>query len=227
MNKNSTQIVLKNRGRLSVRIVVVVLLCSSILTLLTTAFQLYFDYQKAVKKIHSNIQFIQDSYLPAIISSVYTLDEKQVEILLEGSLNILDIEYMEIEDTSKNLFKSVGNPAASRDVTKVFPLDFTTPSGKVISVGILKVFASVEGIYHRLLEKALVILLSNAVKTFFASILFLMIINHMVVRHLIKISNFTRYFKLNELGQELTLNRKVSESTKPDELDQLVRTIND
>jgi PAS domain S-box-containing protein len=227
MNQNSTQIVPKHRNRLSVRIVVIVLLCSSILTLLTTAFQLYFDYRKAVRAIQSNIQFIQESYLPAITFSVYTLDEKQVEILLEGSLNILDIEYMEIEDTSKNLFKSAGNPALSRDVTKVFPLDFTTPSGKVISVGILKVFASLDGIYHRLLEKALVILLSNAVKTFLASILFLMIINHMVVRHLIKISNFTRYFKLNELSQELTLNRKVSESTKSDELEQLVQTINE
>ena len=226
MNNNATQVVLKNRGRLSIRIVVVVLLCSSILTLLTTAVQLYFDYQKDVKTIHSNIQFIQDSYLPAIISSVYTLDEKQVEILLEGSLNILDIEYIEIEDRSKNLFKSVGNSKVSRDVTKVFPLDFTTPSGKVISVGILKVFVSLEGIYHRLLEKAFVILLSNTVKTFFASILFLMIINHMVVRHLISISNFTRTLNLDKLCKKLILNQKFSKIVEPDELGQLVHSIN-
>ena len=226
MNKVLSSITQKKRNRLSVRIVVAVLLCSSALTLLATAVQLYFDYQKDVKAIHSNIQFIQDSYLPAIISSVYTLDEKQVNTLLEGSLNIPDIEYVEIKDVSNNPFKSAGNPAASKDVTQVFPLDFITPSGKVISVGTLTVFASLEGIYHRLLEKAYVILLSNMVKTFFASILILMIINHIVVRHLVKISNFTRHLSLDELGQELTLNRKESESTKSDELAQLVQSIN-
>jgi len=227
MNKVLSSITQKKRNRLSVRIVVAVLLCSSALTLVTTAFQLYFDYQKDVKAIHSNIQFIQDSYLPAIISSVYTLDEKQVKTLLEGTLNIPDIEYMEIKDVLNNPFKSAGNPAASKDVTQIFPLDFITPSGKMISVGTLSVSASLEGIYHRLLEKAYVILLSNMVKTFFASILILMIINHIVVRHLIRISNFTRHLSLDELGQELTLNRKESESTKSDELAQLVQSINE
>ncbi len=137
---------IKGRSRLSVRVVVIVLLCSSLLTLLTTAFQLYFDYQKDVESIHSNISLIKNSYLPAIISTVYTLDVEQVEILLEGSLNLIDIEYIEIEGASKNLFKPAGNPAASKDVTSVFPLSFTSPSGKIISLGTLKVSASLEGV---------------------------------------------------------------------------------
>ncbi|MCP3939856.1 MAG: PAS domain S-box protein [Desulfobacteraceae bacterium] len=210
----------------SFRLLVAVLLCSSFLTLLASAFQLYFDYQKDLKAIELNIQLIQDSYLPAIISSVYTLNDKQVNILLEGALNIRDIEHMEIYDASGNPFKSAGNPTANKDVTKIFPLDYFTPSGKVISVGILIVSASLEGVYQRLWEKTYVILFSNMVKTFFASILILMIINHLVIRHLIKISNFANRLTLDNLYQKLTLNRKVSEATSSDELEQLVQSIN-
>jgi len=218
---------IKGRSRLSVRVVVVVLLCSSLLTLLTTAFQLYFDYQKDVESIHSNISLIKNSYLPAIISTVYTLDVEQVEILLEGSLNLIDIEYIAIEGASKNLFKPAGNPAASKDVTSVFPLSFTSPSGKIISLGTLKVSASLEGVYQRLLEKTFVILLSNMAKTFVAAILYLIIINHFVFRHLGTISNFTSHLNLSELGQELTLDRKVSGAANSDELDQVVSSLND
>jgi PAS domain S-box-containing protein len=218
---------MKYKSRLSIRVVVIVLVCSSLLTLLATAFQLYFDYQKDVKSIHSNISLIRDSYLPAIISSVYTLDVEQVQILLEGSLNIIDIEYIEIEGTSKNLFKPAGNPAASRDVTNIFPLIFTTPSGKTMSLGTLKVSASLEGVYQRLWEKTVVILLSNMVKTFVAAILYLIIINHIVIRHLRKISNFTSHLKPEDLDQELALDRKISELTKSDELSQVVSSLND
>jgi PAS domain S-box-containing protein len=227
MTQTSTLKKIKARNRLSIRVVLAVILCSSFLTLLATAFQLYFDYQKDVKSIHANILFIEESYLPAIISSVYTLDMKQVKTLLEGSLNLIDIKYLEIEDTSYNLFKSAGDSLTSRDVIKIFPLDFSTSSGKTISLGTLKVYASFAGIYQRILEKALVILLSNMFKTFIAAILFLIIINYLVIRHLGKLSNFTRQFKLEEPGQKLSLDRKVSESNKSDELDQLVSSMND
>jgi len=216
----------KGWNRLSVRIIFIVILCSVLLTLLTTAFQLYFDYQKDVKSIHTNILFIEESYLPAIAFSVYTLDMQQVKILLEGTLNIIDIEYIEIDDTSNNIFSSAGNPKASRDVTNAIPLNFTTISGKNISLGTLKVSASFEGIYKRLIEKAYLNLLSNIVRMFVAAIIFLAIINSIIIRHLKRISNFTQDLDLNELDTELSLNRKTSKSDKYDELDQLVSSLN-
>jgi len=214
-------------NRLSVRIVVIVILCSSLLTLITTAFQLYFDYQKDVKSIHTNILFIEESYLPAIVFSVYTLDMEQVKILLEGTLNIIDIEYIEIDNTSNNIIKSAGNPTASRDVIRVFPLDYTTASGKKISLGTLKVSASFEGIYKRLVEEAYLSLLSNMLRMFVAALIFLAIINSIIIRHLKKVSNFTQDLNLDELDKELTLDRKTSKLSKYDELDQLVSSLND
>ncbi len=216
----------KINSKLSIQILTAVVLCSSILTLFSSMVQLYFDYKKGLNTIHENIHFIQTSYLPSIISGVYALDEKQVESLLKGCLNFPDIKYLEITDTSNLLYKSAGNKSISKDITQGFPLEYTTPSGKVISLGTLTLFASVKGLYHRLWEKAYIILFSNMIKTFFAAILILMIINHILVRHLIKISKFTRNLNLDKLCQKLKLNRQTSKIGAIDELDQLVQSIN-
>jgi PAS domain S-box-containing protein len=216
----------KTNSKLSIRILIAVVLCSSILTLFSSMVQLFFDYKKGLNTIHENIHFIQTSYLPSIISGVYTLDEKQIESLLNGCLNFPDIEYLEIIDTSNELYKSAGNKSISKDITQVFSLEYTTPSGKVISVGTLTLFASVKGLYHRLWEKAYIIFFSNMIKTFFAAILIFIIINHIVVRHLINISKFTRNLNLDKLCQKLKLNRKISKTGATDELEQLVQSIN-
>jgi len=217
----------KSWNRLSVRIVIIVILFSSLLTLLTTSIQLYFNYQKDVKSIHANILYIEESYLPAIASSIYTVDMDQIKILLDGTLNIIDIEYIEIEDTSNNIIKSAGNPTASRDVINAFPLDYITLAGKKIFLGTLKVYASFEGLYKRLFKEAYISLLSNMLRMFVAALLFLVITNSIIIRHLKKVSNFTQDLNLDELDKELTLDRRNSKSSRFNELDQLVSSLND
>lgn len=217
---------LKEKKQLSLRILFAVLFCSSILTLFTSMVQLYFDYKNGLKTIHDNIQFIQKSYLPSIIFDVYTLNEKQVESLLKGCLNFPDIGYLEIRDTSDKLYKCAGAPSTSKDIVYSFPLDYELPSGKIFPVGTLTLHADFKELYCRLWEKAYIILFSNMIKTFFAAILILMIINHIVVRHLIRISKFTRNLNLDKLCRKLTLNRKTSKKNESDELGQLVQSIN-
>jgi len=177
---------IKTNSKLSIRLLVAIIICSAILTLFSSIIQLLFDYKKSLNVLHENMHFIETSYLPSITSSVYTLDEKQSESLLNGCLNFPDIVYLEITDNSNELYKSVGNKSLSRDLTEVLPLEYKTPSGKIIPVGTLILSASVKRLYDRLWEKAYIILLSNLVKTFFAAILIFLIIHYIVVRHLLK-----------------------------------------
>ena len=87
MKPGSTNAVSKKKS-LSLRLLVVVILFSSILTLVTSAFQLYFDYIKNVEAIHSDIEFIQERYLSAIQRSIFFVDDAQVQVQLEGLLKI-------------------------------------------------------------------------------------------------------------------------------------------
>jgi hypothetical protein len=99
----------KKTNQLSFQLLFAVLLCSSFLTFLTSAFQLYFDYQKEINSIRSNIVSIKNSLLPAIKTSVYEFDDRQIRTLLKGALNIDHIKYVEIMDNSNETQKSVEN----------------------------------------------------------------------------------------------------------------------
>lgn len=219
----------KNQHPLSFRLLFFVILCSSFFTLLATASQLYFDYKRDLKVIHANLQFIEDSYIPSISTSLYYVDDVQLRIQLKGAIKLQDIEYVQIKEQRDNeefmIFE--GDPNTTRDIVKTFPLRFHKPSGEIISVGFLTAAASLEGVYNRLWNKVLVILVTNAIKTLIAAIFIFLIIQFLITRHLTKMASFAQQIDLNKLGFKLELNRKASKSSMPDELEQVTLAIND
>ena len=74
----------RKRYPLSFRLLLMVIICSSFFTLLATTSQLYFDYKSDLTIIHSNLQLIEDSYVPAISAALYYLDDVQLRIQLNG-----------------------------------------------------------------------------------------------------------------------------------------------
>jgi len=214
------------QNHLSIKLLIAVLLCSSCLTLLAVAYQIYFDYKKEIKAMDSNIQSFQKQFLPAIISSVYVLDLEQTKQLLKGSLNTPYIDYIEIKDDLNMIFAQGGDSATKKDVNNIFQLEYSTSAGNKIRIGSLTVSTSLEGVYQTLLERTWVILCSNIIKTFIAAFLILIVIHRIVVRHIINISNYTSSISLDESERELSLNRSSSSQARYDELDQLVKSIN-
>ena len=219
----------KNQHPLSFRLLFFVILCSSFFTLLATVSQLYFDYKRDLKAIHTNLKFIEDSYIPSISTSLYYVDDVQLRIQLKGAIKLADIEYVQIKEQKDNeefmIFE--GDPDTTRDIVKTFPLRFHKPSGEIISVGFLTAAASLEGVYNRLWNKVLVILVTNAIKTLVAAIFIFLIIQFLITRHLTKMASFAQQIHLNKLDSKLELNRKASKSSKPDELEQVTLAIND
>lgn len=219
----------REQNQLSYRLLLYVVLCSSFFTLLATAFQLYMDYKRDLTIIHTNIKFIEESYVPAIAASLYYLDEKQLEIQLQGALKLLDIRYLQVREPrgkgELKMFK--GNPDVSKGFVREFPLEYFISSDNKINIGTLTAIASLEGVYQRLWEKILVVLGTNAIKMFLAAFCILLIIQFTVTRHLSTMAKYTQQLNLNKLDRELVLNRSVSETPKPDELEHVVKAIND
>ena len=59
---------------LSYRLLMYVVLCSSLFALLATATQLYLDYRRDVSALHESFSFIQKSYLHTIAASTFKMD---------------------------------------------------------------------------------------------------------------------------------------------------------
>lgn len=219
----------KKSFKLSYRLVFYVVLCSSIFTLISTAIQLYTDYRRDVKAVRSGIEIIENSYLNALTSSLFNFDVNQTRTLLEGAYAIRDIEYIAVrEDVAKAVNEiELGSADVKYPVKSEYQLEFRSPNGNVYPVGYLTVIASLDGVYDRLLEKVSVVLITNGLKTFIASIIILIIIQLTSTRHLVAMAEFTDSLDMNKLDQPLILNRRTKEPDVSDELDVVVTSIND
>jgi len=155
-------------GRLGKKFAILIILFSSCFTLLSTSLQLGLDYRADISRIEQQFQNIQTSYLQAITLSVWSLDDSQIETQLVGLSQLPDIEYVSIiVDGEINWEVGEARSAANRTVD--LPLDYTAPGISSQNIGSLRVTASIDNVYQRLINKAGVILISNGIKTFLVS----------------------------------------------------------
>ncbi|MCP4720512.1 MAG: hypothetical protein GY860_13740 [Desulfobacteraceae bacterium] len=171
------------RTRIGYKLVIALGLFSSLITLVTTALQIYNDYRVDIKRVNNYEVLIRESYLKSITASAWLYDDKQIKIQLNGMLNLPDMEHVRLHLDEGNDW--------SNNLPKEFPLIYEH-RGADINIGILGVVVGLDNIYTRLLRKAVVILLGNAVKTFLVSGFTLLIFQYLLTRHLYSFSRWLR-----------------------------------
>lgn len=222
LSKLATQ---KYEHPLAYRLLFYILLCSSIFTVLTTALQLFFDYKRDVSFIEERMVQIETSYLESLTNSVWMIDPKAVDLQLEGILSLPDIEYLEIKSSDPHEHYTAGEQPSgyAGTINRSFPMRYTS-EGETYFLATLEVTASLEGVYQRLIDKTLVILATQAIKTFLVSLFILFIVQYVVTRHLGQMAWYARQLDLEHLHIPLNLTRKNSNIN--DELQQVVNAIN-
>ena len=215
------------QSRLSRRLLAYVLFCSTVFTLLATAIQLYYYYRSDVHTIEETLQFVEASYAPAIATNVYSVDDEEVRLQLKGVLLVPDITYAEVtEKRGTHLFSiSAGHLDPEADIQREYPLTYHHPSGRIVDCGTMRLAASLAGVYQRTWSKALVILVTNALKTLIAATVILMIFHFTITRHLVAMAHHAEHVNGHHLSTHLTLNRAAKPSSS-DELDQVVASWN-
>ena len=175
-----------SRGGIGLRLLAAVLLFSSIVTLTLTALQLYLDYDREVSVIETRLDEIGRSYLGSIGESLWNLDQNQLELQLNGILRLPDIqaaEISEIADRPNPIRVAVGKRGTRSIITREYPLDYVVQGAKR-QIGVLYVEATLTEVYRQLLNRALVILASQAAKTFLVSFFIIYMFHLLVTRHL-------------------------------------------
>ncbi|MCL9781337.1 ATP-binding protein [Vibrio sp. S4M6] len=214
-----------NRRSLSNKILFYILLCSTFLALIITVLQLLWDYRHDVSRIRNNIDQIEASFLEPIAASYWSLDEDQIRVQVDGIMNFPSMKYVMVsegtEESDAPLIER-GSLDGGFDIQREFELVF---EGEV--VGRLLVAASLKEVYQRLMEKSVLLLASQMIKTFIVSVAILWIIYMVLIRHLNRMVNFT--YALDFEGQliPLQLKGRSLDPKNPDELDILTKTIND
>ncbi len=213
-------------GGIGLRLLASVLLFSSIVTLALTLLQLYLDYRHDVGIIESRLDEIEQSYLGSLGESLWNLDQNQLELQLQGILRLPDISAAEIRETdtsSSPLLVTVGQRKTHSVISREFPVVYAV-QGMEQPIGALYVEATLTGVYQELMQKALVILVSQGAKTLLVSLFIVFIFHRLVTRHLAAIAEFAGGYDFRHPSLPLSLRRRAP--AKADELDQVVEAFN-
>ncbi len=199
-------------------------LFSSLITLIVTAIQLYRDYNRDLLLIDSQLKQIQEVHIRSIAGSLWLLDDKGMQILVDGILQMPDILYLEVSDGDR-IWASAGAKPSEKMISREYELAYRH-LGQEQKIGTMIAVATLERVYQRLVDKTVDILISNAIRTFLVAGFILLVFYYLVTRHLIDIASFIRNHNLEQEGDPLHLDRKFGGKNKPDELDMVVDEFN-
>ncbi len=211
------------KSKIARRLIIAVVLFSSFITLLTTAYQLYWDYTRNVSAIEDRLSEFEKVHLNTLTTQLWIADRKQLEHQMNGILNLSDIQYLEVIEKG-GVVLSVGDKISSNSIRRQFDM-YYTHRGQKLNIGTLNVVVSLDRVYQQVKEQIWDILVSNAFKTFLVSGFILLLFHYIVTRHLQKIAQFTHELDIDNLDESLTLNRKPNPKNSQDELDEVVYSL--
>ncbi|MEY9466745.1 PAS domain S-box-containing protein [Bradyrhizobium ottawaense] len=215
-----------SRSGVGPRLLAAVLLFSSVVTLTLTALQLYLDYDREVGLIETRLDEIGRSTTGSLGESLWNLDQIQLKLQLDGILRLPDIraaEVREVDDRPNPIRLAIGEPSTRSVVTRDYPLN-TNVQGTAREIGVLHVEATLTDVYQHLLNRALVILASQAAKTFLVSLFIIYMFHLLVTRHLVAIADFVSKYSLARPPPPLRLERRPPYDA--DELDKVIDAFN-
>jgi PAS domain S-box-containing protein len=213
-------------GGIAWRLLASVLLVSGTVTLALTAFQLYLDYRREIGSIETRLDEIGRSSLGSLSEGLWNLDRNQVQAHLNGFMRLPDIRAAEVReagDRANLMIVTAGERATRSKIGREFPLVYAL-AGKEQPLGTFYVEATLTQVYRELIERALIILLSQGAKTFIVSLFILYIFHWLVTRHLRTIADFAGQYDVGRPPAPLALQRQPP--PEADELDRVVAAIN-
>ncbi len=208
---------------ISRRLIGFIVLFSSVITLLITAFQLYREYQADISLIDNAFDQIAKVHIPSISESMWGSDTEKLKTLIRGLSNLRDLNYVEITEDG-DILVSFGDPSDIGVYSRTFPLMYHS-RGNLQEIGSLHVAFDIEAVNQRLLDRFFIILASNALKTALVVAFMFLIFNQLIIRHLSHISQYLVGLEIGTPHELLKLDRQSSSANK-DELDIVADSIN-
>lgn len=206
------------------RLIVAIVLFSSIITLVITAIQIRSDYKLELSGIDAHFEQIRSGNLQSVAQSVWVLDELQIRNQLEGLHKLSSVNFAAVNVDGEQRWAKGERPVRG-EISAVFPLT-RQHRGQDLEIGELVVMGTLDDVYHRLLDRVFFILFSNTLKTSLVALFILFIFYRLLGRHIIDLKQFADGFGETQNLPLFSLNRKASVKRRPDELDSLTTSIN-
>ncbi|XQW84220.1 ATP-binding protein [Thalassotalea piscium] len=205
-------------NKLSRRLLIYILLCSSLLSFISTAIQLYVTYKDQLSSLDQQFENIETSYIQSISTSLWDFNEPQVMQQLQGIVRLPAMRFAKITTNFGQIYQ-FGDDSVDAEKFIEYPIHYEQNN-----IGVLFISADFEEIYANLWQQAGFILVSEAVKTFLVAFFIMVLVQWLITRHLYFITQYSLNLKGDNLDTPLVLPHR---SKKKDELDELTDAIND
>lgn len=213
---------------LAFRLMGAILLISSVITLIAILLLLAREYDDGVTDMERDLEQIELTALPGITRSLWNFDEEQLQVQLGALLRLPEVIAAEVQWQDWNgetrTLRVGDDPAVSKsNHVHSFAIVYRRRDGSGEELGVLRVEISRDALYQRVGEHAAFIVLFQGFKTLVIAVLIILLIRHMMGRHLRAIADYARSMSISRLHHPLKLPR--SEQHR-DELQDIADSIN-
>lgn len=217
------------KGSLARKLMLSIVLLSSILAFLITAIQLYVDYRHDINSVSKKLTNIESGYSQSITESVWVLNDAQISKQLKGIVAIPEICYVAIKIDGQIRWEEYKygidqSPPQHQQEQRFQLVKNYKASDRLIGEVILK--SSLDEIYSNLYDRIALILFTNTLKTFIVSMFVFFFFYYFITRHLYQLSDYAKEVKLGGDIEPLSFDRPTKSEPNKDELDHLSDAIN-
>jgi len=208
------------KSRLSRTLLKWALIVGGIASLLVSAGHAFFSYQERLERLHDHFESIGHYAAPALVQSLWAFDSEQVEIQLNGFIQMLDISAVVLQQKNLDDIR-MGAQSLSDDIfQRSFPL-VHQEDGKEHALGtliLLKDMAEDRAALKRLL---MIDVAANALVILLVVMITLVIYHALVRKRLMLVANELNEIKVDDLRRLDHVEARAAQ----DEIDELVSSI--
>lgn len=204
-------------GKIGRRIILIMILLSSTITLLTTIVQLYWDYEQQFNSVEQRHHEIKTIHANLLASSLWNFDLILLQERLDGLVHLPSIDYLQV-NSGQYEFKS-GTKVANDYISDTYPLmHYNADTDKFEEIGSLYVETNTREIYNYLINQFVVTLALNAFKTALVCYLILIVFHKSINQRIFAIAKYLGNYDPANPSKPLVLPHKKYISEKGDEL---------
>jgi len=203
--------------KLSRRVLIYIVLCSSVLSVVSTFLQLYSAYQEDLARLQQQFDNIESSYIQSISTSLWDFNEPLVQQQIQGIVKLPDIRFVKITTGFGKVYQH-GDENVDVKESVEYPIFYGEND-----IGLIFIAADYQDIYDRIWQQAGFIITSEFIKIFIVALFILFIVHWVITRHIYHITNYSQQVSTETLDNALVLNKR---NKNKDELDELADAIN-
>ena len=210
-------------NRLGHRLVFLMVLSSSLLSVIATCVQLYSSYQRDKHQlVTETFDIIEQSFRYSLENALWEFNFQQVEAVLDGIHAKASVQDIELMSVTGHTWRRGENAVADDPVSRSFELTKRGSDKASEPLGTLKVDLTLQDVRDRIWAQFWTLFFSNLGKTFLASLIMLALFHGLVTRHLRDTARFVNGTDWMEGHKPLQLERRETS----DDLEKIVNAIN-